>query len=125
MGRVEPGATAWWHRKSPYGVTLSATWSEPEEDAVNKEWLDSVSYSATCPNQTSSLPPALAKQTNAKVRLVGTGPSPNGNDGISPESIKRCYAGNYQKLQELKAKWDPTNFFRYCINIPLPEKASP
>ncbi|KAI9032444.1 hypothetical protein DFJ74DRAFT_654404 [Hyaloraphidium curvatum] len=97
VARVEPGDTTWWHRKSPYEVTLTASWSEEEEDAVNMDWL---------------------VKTNEKVRKVGSGPSPNGNDAISPESIKRCYGDNYAKLQELKKKWDPENMFRFNVNIP-------
>lgn len=42
IGRVDPKTMAWWHRKSPFEVTLTATWSEEEEDSVNVEWIDTV-----------------------------------------------------------------------------------
>jgi hypothetical protein len=35
-----------------------------------------------------------------------------------PEKVRASFGENYQRLRELKTKFDPTNFFRMNANIP-------
>ena len=35
-----------------------------------------------------------------------------------PEKVRASFGENYQRLRELKAKFDPKNFFRMNANIP-------
>jgi hypothetical protein len=39
-----------------------------------------------------------------------------GDEGAA--AVKASYGGNYQRLAELKQKYDPENFFKYNQNIP-------
>jgi FAD/FMN-containing dehydrogenase len=34
------------------------------------------------------------------------------------DRVEQIYGANYQRLTEIKAKYDPTNFFRVNQNIP-------
>jgi len=36
-----------------------------------------------------------------------------------PERIRASYSGNYERLEAIKRKYDPANFFRLNANIRL------
>jgi hypothetical protein len=37
---------------------------------------------------------------------------------LAHEKVRASFGEDYQRLRELKAKFDPTNFFRMNANIP-------
>jgi hypothetical protein len=41
--------------------------------------------------------------------------------GATPERVRAAYTpADWQRLVELKARWDPTNVFRFNRNVPPP-----
>jgi hypothetical protein len=44
-------------------------------------------------------------------------------EGEGEDRIRATYQGNYEKLVQLKTKYDPANFFRVNQNIPPDESA--
>ena len=92
--RVEPTATAFPHRDSPHGLVILAGWEDPADDAANRQWArdlvaatDSVSTGGVYVNEAWEDKPGAA------------------------------YGVNLDRLQQIKAQYDPTNLFRHNTNI--------
>jgi FAD/FMN-containing dehydrogenase len=96
--RVDSSATAYPHRKGAYGFHILAGWSDASEDAVNMQW-------------TRDFYDEMAKFSNGAVYV-------NLLAEDEKNRIRKAYGNNYNRLVELKRKWDPDNIFRCNQNIP-------
>ena len=97
MGRVEPAVTAFAGRKAPYSYHLLGGWEDPEDDEAVTAWIRSF-HEAMEP---------FAHRT-VYVNLLGTD---------EETRIPDAYGDNYERLVEIKRKWDPDNLFRSNHNI--------
>ena len=96
-GRVEPTATAFPHRDADHGFHILAGWSEPEQDEEVQAWADRFHKAM-----------AFHATGGVYVNLLGQGEA---------QRVTDAYGDNYQRLAELKAKWDPHNLFKVNHNI--------
>jgi len=97
MGRVPVEATAFAGRDANFVMNVHTRWQEARDDARCIGWAREF-YNATRPYASST----------AYVNFL-----PN-EDG---ERLSSTYGGNYAKLREIKAKYDPENVFRVNQNI--------
>jgi FAD/FMN-containing dehydrogenase len=95
--RVDNRAMAYAHRDLQYDVLVLASWTDPADAERNVEWT------RTC---FDALAPHLS--TRAYVNDLG-------EEG--DERARGAYGENYDRLVELKTRYDPTNFFRLNQNI--------
>ena len=96
VATVPPEATAFAHRKRPWAVTALAIWRDPADDGANRTWIERA-WSAL---------PALPKAVY--VNELGD----EGN-----ERVRATYGPNYERLSQLKRRYDPNNLFRLNQNI--------
>ena len=96
-GRIGKDETAFYHRDMPYDFAILSMWSDPSESERNLRWSDEL-WKGLSP----SLPDAVYVND-----LMDEG----------EDRVKAAYGGNYQRLVELKNRYDPTNFFRLNQNI--------
>jgi len=98
MARVPVAATAFAHRKSRIMVNVAALYEHPEEKATHEAWV-------------ANFAEALQQSDNgAYVNFLG-------EDGEA--RIRAAYPGRtWDRLQEIKARYDPTNLFHLNQNIP-------
>jgi FAD/FMN-containing dehydrogenase len=98
MARVPVNATAFAHRKSRIMVNVAALYEHPEEKATHEAWV-------------ANFAEALQQRDNgAYVNFLG-------EDGEA--RIRAAYPGRtWDRLQEIKARYDPTNLFHLNQNIP-------
>jgi len=89
-------ATAFAHRNRPWTVTALAIWRDPTDDDTNRTWIERA-WSAL---------PALPKAVY--VNELGD----EGN-----ERVRAAYGPNYERLSQLKRRYDPNNLFRLNQNI--------
>jgi FAD/FMN-containing dehydrogenase len=89
-------ATAFAHRNRPWAVTALAIWRDPADDDTNRTWIERA-WSAL---------PALPKAVY--VNELGD----EGN-----ERVRATYGPNYERLSQLKRRYDPNNLFRLNQNI--------
>ena len=106
---VAPDATAVSQRSSIMKLQYQTYWTDPAEDAVHLDWI---------------------RRCYASV-YAGTGGEP-ARDGVTdgcyvnyPDVDLRDWATlyfgpNYPRLQEVKARWDPTDQFRHAQSVRLP-----
>lgn len=97
-GRVERSATAFAHREAAYSLHILAGWADPELDETAVAWADRF-HGAMAPHATGGV----------YVNLLGAD---------EEARVRAAYGDNYERLVELKGKWDPDNLFRMNHNIP-------
>ena len=98
MARVPVMATAFAHRKSKIMVNVATLYENPADASRHQAWT----------NETAN---ALKQtDTGAYVNFLG-------NEGEA--RIRAAYPGfTWQRLSEIKKKYDPSNLFRLNQNIP-------
>ncbi|WP_114748056.1 FAD-binding oxidoreductase [Pleomorphovibrio marinus] len=98
INNVTPDATAFSQRRSPYDFVIISLWDQPEESEIHIKW-------------TRDFFEAMKPFFSAGV-YVNTLFNDEGSD-----RVKSAYGDNYNRLRELKRKYDPNNFFRWNNNI--------
>lgn len=86
------------NRDARYVVNLASSWENREDDAVNIEW-------------------ARAAWTDMKPFSTGGTYINFLTEDEGPERIEAALSSSYQRLVEIKTKWDPQNVFRTNRNI--------
>ena len=97
VNRVPSHATAYPHRDVEFVLNVHTRWEEPEQDAECIAWARDF-FKATAPYATGGV-------------YVNFMPYDE------EERVKSAYGENYERLQELKAKYDPDNLFRLNQNV--------
>ncbi len=96
VARVAPTATAFWNRPSTHDVLVTADWKGNSQDQVNIEAIRTL-WGAVEPHTQGF--------------YVNTEP------GATEQRVRATYGGNYERLLQLKTKYDPGNLFRMNANI--------
>jgi len=99
-GAMQRGNTAYAHRDALYNLLLLAQWLEPGESERHVRWTREL-WQALRPYATGGV------YVNDIGREVDEG----------ADQVRAAYGANYQRLAELKQKYDPTNLFRHNQNI--------
>ena len=101
-----PGnATAYSHRDAIIIVQLMATWNNPSQQQSAQTWVENL-YNSTLP------------YVNADAAYV------NYIDADQADWANAYYGTNLPRLQQIKAKYDPENFWNKQQGIPLPASLS-
>jgi FAD/FMN-containing dehydrogenase len=98
MARVPADATAYAHRDSRIMVNVAAMYQRPEERAKHAEWVNGLADELRQDDEGAYVG-FLADEGEARVRAAYPGPT-------------------WDRLREVKRKYDPDNFFRLNQNIP-------
>ncbi len=99
IGRVPEEATAYGNRRARYNLSLDASWDDPALSEGAIAW-------------TRNAWSALRDRSGGGVYLNFAGLGED-NDALAHAG----YGGNYDRLRQIKRKYDPTNLFRGNINI--------
>jgi FAD/FMN-containing dehydrogenase len=98
LNRLPESHSAVGNRRTASLINIAASWGKPEDDQQNVEW---------------------ARSGWRDVRRFSTGGTYvnflNPDDG--DERVRAAYGGNYERLEQIKAAWDPENVFRINKNI--------
>ncbi len=98
--RVTVDATAVPHREPGYNFVVTSVWTDPAATDENVAWT---------------------KETFAAMEpfLVGRRYlNYFSEDDVGEDPVRAAYGPNYERLVELKAKYDPTNLFHLNANVP-------
>src|SRR5260370_25033510 len=100
MAGVKPEGTGLSRRSAPWLVSLDGVWSGADEDPTVVGWI---------------------RDTFAELGEYGTGEVYLNFAGRSEEApdagVDSAFGRNLKRLGEIKAKYDPDNFFRVNNNI--------
>jgi Berberine and berberine like len=100
MSRVGETDTAYGGRDANFLVTAEASWDDPSHSDDAIQWG-------------RDLWETMGQHSTGGIYLNFAGLGEE-NEAL----VKAGYGVNYKRLTQLKAKYDPTNFFRMNLNIP-------
>ncbi len=98
INNVAQDSTAFMQRNSPYDLIILSLWNESEASPIHIDWTKNF-FEAMKPFFSSGV------YVNALFNDEGA------------ERVRAAYGDNYEKLRQLKQKYDPNNFFRCNNNI--------
>jgi FAD/FMN-containing dehydrogenase len=100
IAKVDPEATAFAERAAPFMVSIDGMWTDPAENDDNIAWVRSAWEE-------------VKKFGNGGVYLNFTGLA----DEAPSAGVDTAFGRNLKRLAEIKATYDPDNFFRINNNI--------
>ncbi len=100
IANVDPEATAFSARSAPFIVSIDGMWTDPAQNADMIAWVRATFEE-------------IAKFGNGSIYLNFTGLS----DEAPSAGTDSAFGRNLQRLAQIKAKYDPDNFFRLNNNI--------
>jgi FAD/FMN-containing dehydrogenase len=95
--RVAPDATAFAYRDANFATVIAGMWPDPAQNAANIRWVRDY-YAATAPHS----------EEGGYVNFMAED---------DQDRIKANYRGNYDRLVNVKRKYDPDNLFHLNQNI--------
>jgi aclacinomycin oxidase len=117
INTVAPDATASAQRESIFDMACNAGWMDPREEASNLTWVrafyrDLFAESGGVPVPGEAYDGSLINHPDTDL----ADPSLN-TSGVPWHTL--YYQANYQRLQRVKARWDPRDVFRHALSIRL------
>ncbi len=95
--RVAPDATAFAYRDASFATVIAGMWPDAEDDERNTAWVRGY-YDAIAPHS----------EEGGYINFMAED---------DQDRIRANYRGHYDRLQEIKGKYDPGNLFRHNQNI--------
>ena len=97
INRVAADATAYPHRSAPFAVHIQGHWVDESDDAACVEWT---------------------RELHEVLREFGTGGEyVNNQTDTDADRVRAAFGGNYDRLAEVKAKWDPDDRLRSTQHV--------
>lgn len=94
---VAPDATAFAYRDASFATVIAGMWPDAADDERNIAWVRDY-YEAIAPHS----------EEGGYINFMA---------GDDQDRIRANYKGNYDRLQQVKAQYDPGNLFRHNQNI--------
>jgi FAD/FMN-containing dehydrogenase len=95
--RVQPDSTAFAYRDANFATVIAGMWPDAKDDAANIAWVRDY-YEATAPHS----------EEGGYINFMAED---------DQDRIRANYKGNYDRLAEIKRRYDPGNLFRHNQNI--------
>ena len=96
---VAPDATAFGHRDAKYATVIAGMWPDPTQNDANIRWVRDY-YKAIAPHS----------EEGGYINFLA---------GDDMDRVRANYGRTYDRLVEVKTKYDPENVFRFNQNIAL------
>ena len=97
ISRVAQDATAYGHREAQFAMNVHGRWTDPNRDQACIGWTREL-FQAAAPFATGAVYVNFLTQDEG-------------------ERVRAAYGPNYDRLVQLKRKYDPANLFRMNQNI--------
>jgi FAD/FMN-containing dehydrogenase len=94
---VPQTATAFWHRDKPFMLNFEANWGDAADDDANVAW---------------------AREGLAEIAALPAAAGRYGNfPGFGEDPATALFGENYERLVDVKTKYDPDNLFHLNQNV--------
>ncbi|GGR40681.1 FAD-binding oxidoreductase [Streptomyces roseolus] len=118
VNRPAPSATGYPHRESFFKMMWMSLWNDPAEDAAYIAW-NRQCYAEVYAD-TGGVPVPNAVTDGCYVNYPDNDLNDPAYNTSSAPWYKLYYKDNYPRLQQVKKKYDPTDFFRHAQSVRLP-----
>ncbi|MEU8223971.1 BBE domain-containing protein [Kribbella sp. NPDC048915] len=115
VNTVAPDATAAAQRDVVAKMVLTAAWSDAAEDDQHVAWTRKVYADLYRDTGGAPVPNAVNAGSYINYPDVDLADPAYNRSGVPWHDL--YYLGNYPRLQQIKAKWDPRNVFRHNLSI--------
>jgi aclacinomycin oxidase len=119
VSAVAPGATAVAQRDSILRTLLITAWSNPAQDDQNIEWTRALYRDLYAATGGVPVPNAATDGSYINFPDVDLADPTWNTSGVPWHTL--YFKDNYPRLQQIKAAYDPGNFFRHPLSVQLPE----
>ncbi|MGY1456502.1 FAD-binding oxidoreductase [Streptomyces sp. SS8] len=118
VNAVASADTALPHRDSVFKVLYQTNWTEAEDDEVNLAWLRGLYREAY--EGTGGVPVPDGRTSGCFVNYcdIDLGDARYNTSSVPWHDL--YWGGNHRRLQQVKAYWDPSDFFRHGQSVRLP-----
>ncbi|MDH6135499.1 hypothetical protein P3T37_004915 [Kitasatospora sp. MAA4] len=115
---VPSGATAVAQRDVVMKAVYQTIWAEESEDAANLDWIRSFYRDVYAETGGVPVPGEVSDGSYINYPDVDLADPAWNTSGVPWHTL--YYKGNYPRLQQLKARWDPRGVFRHALAIEPP-----
>ncbi len=118
IGAVAPEATAVAQRGAILKVLYQSLWTDAADDAANVSWATGLYREVYA--ETGGVPAPNGHTDGCYINYPDTAldAAASNTSGVPWQVL--YHKANLPRLQQVKAVWDPTDFFRHPLSIPLP-----
>ncbi|WP_049566457.1 FAD-binding oxidoreductase [Streptomyces sp. SBT349] len=118
INAVGQNATAFPHRDCSMALLWTVLWDDPADDATYINW--NREFYAAVYAETGGVPVPNAVTDGCYVNDADSDVADARFNKSSAPWHELYYKDNYPRLRQVKAKWDPRNFFRHGLSVQLP-----
>lgn len=123
VNTVQSDATATAQRDVMCKMVMAAAWTDPAEASKHLTWLRKL-Y-ANVYRDTGGAPVPNDTNAGSYINYPDTDLADPAYNKSGTPWHDLYYLGNYPRLQQIKAKWDPHNVFHHKLAIQLPTPTPP
>ncbi|AKL70828.1 FAD-binding protein (plasmid) [Streptomyces goshikiensis] len=115
VNAVAPEATAIPQRSSAFKMLYQTFWNSAAEDSTHVAWLRTL-Y-ANMHAATGGVPGLDGQTDGCYINYPDTDMADPAQNTSGVPWQRLYYKGNYARLQQVKARWDPSDYFRHSMSV--------
>jgi len=120
VNAVAPDATASPQRHSIFDAACNTGWIDPREEEKNLKWVRAFYRDLFA--ETGGVPVPGDRYDGTLINHPDTDVADTTLNTSGVPWYTLYYQGNYPRLQQIKARWDPKNVFRHALSIRSDER---
>ncbi|WP_431922117.1 FAD-binding oxidoreductase [Amycolatopsis tucumanensis] len=121
VNTVAPDATALAQRDSIMKAIYTVTWTDPEGEQANLDWIRRWYRAMYQDTGGVPVPGSVTDGSYINYPDVDTTDPEWNRSGVPWHTL--YYKDNYRRLQQVKARWDPRDVFHHAMSVRLPDQA--
>ncbi|MGV9918183.1 FAD-dependent oxidoreductase [Streptomyces cellulosae] len=118
VNAVAPDATANAQRDCVFKMTFQTFWPDERDDDFHLDWIRSLYAEFFA--ETKGVPVIGDRTDGCYINYCDTDMADPAYNRSGTPWHTLYYKGNYPRLQQVKKRWDPGNYFRHALSVELP-----
>ncbi|WP_030422940.1 FAD-dependent oxidoreductase [Streptomyces sp. NRRL F-5065] len=120
VNAVVPDATANAQRDCVFKMTFQTFWPDERDDAFHLDWIRGLYADFFA--ETRGVPVVGGRTDGCYINYCDTDMADPAHNRSGVPWHTLYYKGNYPRLQQVKKRWDPGNYFRHALSVEPPRR---